>query len=531
MSLVLQFVAISLAAVILGAIVARRRSRSALAQHTQRTSTALRELRLEQRRRQGDALQRVRAEARSRRSEHREQHQELVSRLRARRVSALRRYHSVAAELEQARLRSEAQETRGDAFDLAKSQLKERRSTLEEREAAIEERLSAAAGTPVATVLEDWIRGTVERHRGAVERRCREREELDRAAHRELAREALERASNRYRGVSHLSRISNSLEVADEVFSALSDPSSSTYRNFVEFTGCELLAATNGNVLTVRGDDPLAREVARRSLKKLGEKLPAPANFQDTLQRIGDSVRREADIAGRKAVKLLGLKEVHADIVDLVGRLQFRLSYSQNQWKHSLEVGYLTGMLTAELGGRLVDGRRAGLMHDMGKALSHEREGSHAIIGAELAARCNESELVRNAIGAHHFDEDPASELAYAVIAADAVSGARPGARRASADNYGQRLRDIQRLASSADRAVWRVDVMQGGREVRVFVNGEEHGELEGHEKQNRNKTIPDREVEPLARSIAAALERELVYAGQIRVTVIRETRAAAVAR
>ncbi|HEX9101642.1 MAG TPA: HDIG domain-containing protein, partial [Polyangia bacterium] len=202
------------------------------------------------------------------------------------------------------------------------------------------------------------------------------------------------------------------------------------------------------------------------------------------------------------------------DIVKLVGRLNWRTSYTQNQWKHAVEAAFLCGMMANELGLDVKLARRAALMHDIGKALTHAIDGSHAVIGADYARRLGEAEVVANAIGAHHADEPVNSVYASLVAAADAMSGARPGARREQTDNYVQKLEDLERIGGSF-AGVERAFAVQGGREVRIYVQ-------EGR--------VNDERAVALSSEIAKRISDEMTFPGQIKVTVIRELRAVEVA-
>jgi ribonuclease Y len=279
----------------------------------------------------------------------------------------------------------------------------------------------------------------------------------------------------------------------------------------------------------VRGDDPLARELARRVLRQLAAlKDCDPDKIRAAARTLKMEVDREVQAAGRRAARVLEVGRLHPDILHLVGRLKYRLSYSQNQWRHSIEVGYLAGMMAEELGLDVAQARRGGLLHDIGKAMTHDHEGSHAVLGAEVARRCGEEEIVANAIGAHHNDEPPKSAIAHIVTAADAMSGARPGARRESVTQYLNRIQDLQRIASRSP-AVRRVDIMQAGREVRVVVAGEERGAIDASERHD-GPIVADADIQPLAQEIARSIQSELTFAGQIKVTVIRESRSVAIA-
>lgn len=422
-------------------------------------------------------------------------------------------------------------DARGERYDQGKRDAKRARARLEDLATRRIERLEERAEQRALPVRLDRVEAEVAAICRANESERRERLQRLEEDAVQRARDLLTAVIHRYDGESHLERIGNSIAVEPDVASAFGDPGSESARAFREQTGCELVVGAEGRSLTVRGDDPLGREAARRLLRRLLNRgTKAPRQIENEGRKVRQELEREVANAGARAVRRLGLIDVHPEIVDLIGRLKFRLSFSQNQWKHSIEVSHLTGLLAAELALEVVPARRAGLMHDMGKALTHERDGAHAIVGAEIAARCGESEAVRHAIGAHHYDEPPGTALAFLVIAADAMSGARPGARRESTTHYQDRIRDIERIAGR-EPGVLRIDVMQGGREVRVVVAGCEAGALPAHELVYGGLApLPDAEVYPLAQRIARAIEAEIPFTGQIRVTVIRESRAVSIA-
>ena len=266
-----------------------------------------------------------------------------------------------------------------------------------------------------------------------------------------------------------------------------------------------------GDAIRVEGLDGVGREVARRSVARMlrrpglrGAALTAAA------AEVTAEVEREIVEFGQRGFAMLKLERAHPEIVKLVGRLNFRTSYSQNQWEHCVEAGFLCGMLAAELGLDVKLARRAALLHDIGKALTHELDGSHAVIGADYARRFGESELIANAIGAHHTDEPFGSAYAHLVAAADAMSGGRPGSRRQTEDNHMAKLAEIERIARSF-RGVGEAFAVQGGREVRVYVEEER---------------VSDVAAGKLAADIAAVISREMTFPGQIKVTVIREFKA-----
>ncbi len=283
-----------------------------------------------------------------------------------------------------------------------------------------------------------------------------------------------------------------------------------------EVANITLTLADDQSSVRLEGQDSFGREIARRYIRKL-EKHGASFGKGDprsAVDKVKEDLEREVVELGRRAFKELEIQRAHPDIVKLVGRLNWRTSYTQNQWKHAVEAAFLCGMMANELGLDVKLARRAALMHDIGKALTHAIDGSHAVIGADYARRLGEAELVANAIGAHHADEPCNSVYASLVAAADAMSGARPGARREQTDNYVQKLEDLERIGGSF-AGVERAFAVQGGREVRIYVQ-------EGR--------VNDERAVALSSEIAHRISEEMTFPGQIKVTVIRELRAVEVA-
>ena len=288
-------------------------------------------------------------------------------------------------------------------------------------------------------------------------------------------------------------------------------------RTIEQAANIRLLFTDAKDALRLEGLDGVGREVARRTVTWMGRHTGAladPAAVAKAAKDIAQTLDRELMDLGKRAFANLEIPLAHAEIVALVGRLNYRTSFTQNQWKHAVEAAFLCGMMANELGLDLKLARRAALMHDIGKALTHELDGSHAVIGADYARRLGESEVVANAIGAHHTDEPFSSPLAYLVAAADAMSGARPGARRQMEDNYVARLDDLERITRSF-RGVEEAYAVQGGREVRIYVAEDK---------------VDDRAAIGLSSEIAKKISEEMTFPGQIRVTVIRELRAVEVA-
>jgi ribonucrease Y len=274
--------------------------------------------------------------------------------------------------------------------------------------------------------------------------------------------------------------------------------------------GVKLSLTDAADAVRLEGLDGVGREVARRSLTQIARRHLSGAGVAQVAREIAAELDREIADLGRRAFSVLEIPAAHGEIVRLVGRLNYRTSYTQNQWKHAVEAAFLCGMMADELRLDRKLARRAALMHDIGKALTHELDGSHAVIGADYARRLGEVEVVANAIGAHHTDEPFSSAYAYLVAAADAMSGARPGARRQTEDNHMAKLADLERL-TRAFPGVEEAFAVQGGREVRVYV---------------REDRVDDLGAVKLSSDIAETISREMTFPGQIKVTVIREFRA-----
>ena len=276
-------------------------------------------------------------------------------------------------------------------------------------------------------------------------------------------------------------------------------------------TGCDLIIDDTPEAITLSSFDQTRREVARMALERLiADGRIHPARIEETV----DKCRRELELTmkreGEKAVMDLGIHNLHPDLVKLIGRLKFRSSYGQNVLSHSMEVAWLAGLMAGVLGVNVNMARRAGLLHDIGKALDHEIEGSHVQIGVDICKKYRENPAIIHAVEAHHGDVEPKTPLAFIIMAADAISASRPGARRENMESYIKRLETLEALCNGFD-GVESSYAVQAGREVRILVQPDK---------------VSDDQVVLLARSIAKKIEDELEYPGQIKVSVIRESRA-----
>ena len=275
-------------------------------------------------------------------------------------------------------------------------------------------------------------------------------------------------------------------------------------------TGVDLIVDDTPEAITLSGFDPVRREIARITLEKLiMDGRIHPARIEELVNKVRKDVEQTIKDAGENACFDADIHNLHPELVKVLGRLKYRTSYGQNVLNHSLEVAYIASMLASEIGANAKIAKRAGLLHDIGKAIDHEVDGTHVSIGVELARKYKESEAVIHCIQAHHNDIEPQTIEAVLVQAADTISSARPGARRESLENYIKRLENLEKIATSFD-GIESAYAIQAGREVRVMVKPEQ---------------VDDARAEVLARDIAQKIEKELEYPGQIKVNVIRESR------
>lgn len=287
-------------------------------------------------------------------------------------------------------------------------------------------------------------------------------------------------------------------------------------RAFEAAAGVTVLVDDTPGAVVISGFDPVRREIAREAMSRLiQDGRIHPTRIEEVVTEVSREMEENVTRLGEDAVSRAGLPPMNPEIVKLLGRLHFRHSYAQNILDHSVEVSHLMALMAAELGVDIIAAKRAGLLHDIGKAVSHEMEGPHAVVGAELIKRHGESEAVVNGVASHHNDVSPVGPLGILVSAADAISASRPGARSETTATYLKRVEDLEKIAAQMP-GVEKTFAVQAGRELRVFVQPDQ---------------VNDEEAFILARRIATRIQNEMQYPGQIKITVIRETRCVEVAK
>ncbi len=427
--------------------------------------------------------------------------------------------------------REETLEKRLEAFERREVDLNRRDQVLRNREKAITDketerqalidearaRLEAVAGLTrdeaKRTLMDEMIgqaRQEAARHIRIVEEEARE--EADRRAKRIISI-AIERLAGEFvaeRTVSVLALPS------DEMKGRIIGREGRNIRAIEAATGVDIIIDDTPEAVVISCHNPIRREIARVALERLiSDGRIHPGRIEEVVRKAEQEVEESIKEAGQRALIEVGVHGVHPELSKLLGMLKYRYSYAQNVLMHSIEAAFICGAMAAELGLNEKQARRAALLHDIGKALTHEVEGSHALIGAELARKYGESAKIVNAIAAHHEEVKAETILAPLVDAADALSGARPGARREVLESYVKRLEDLETIARSF-KGVDKCFAVQAGREMRVIVEPNE---------------VSDEDATMLAREMARKIETDMTYPGQIRVTVIRETRATELAR
>lgn len=408
--------------------------------------------------------------------------------------------------------RAESQDKREHQLSSMQGQITKREKELEQMIEDERERLERLAGMTAdeaKAVLMNRIQDDVKHESAAYirEAEARAREEADKKA-RNIVGIAIQRVAADHTAESTVSVVHIP---SDDMKGRIIGREGRNIRAFEQLTGINLIIDDTPEAVILSSFDPVRREIGRITLESLiADGRIHPARIEEMFNKAETQVMQQVQEAGEQAAFDSGIHGLHSEIVRTLGRLKYRTSYGQNVLKHSLEVAHLAGVMASELGVDVKLCTRAGLLHDLGKAIDHEVEGPHAVIGADLARRMNEPKPVLHCIEAHHADVEPTTVEAVLVQAADAISAARPGARRETLESYIKRLEKLEAVAESHS-GVEKCYAMQAGREIRVMVKPDQ---------------IKDADAVVLARDIAKQIEEELEYPGQIKVMVIRESRA-----
>ena len=413
--------------------------------------------------------------------------------------------------------RVESLDAREHQLSSQQGQLDRRAKDLDAAEQKIDDRLEEVAGMTseeAKTELLDSVKDEVVHEEAKIIRDSEERvkAEADKTA-RGILSLAIQRVAADHTAETTVSTVHIP---SDDMKGRIIGREGRNIRSFEQLTGTSLIIDDTPECVTISCFDPVRREIARVTMENLiADGRIHPARIEEMYNKAEKLVNQRIQEAGEQAAFDTGIHDLHPELIKTLGRLRYRTSYGQNVLNHSLEVAYLSGVMASELGLDPVPAKRAGLLHDLGKAVDHEVEGSHAVIGADLARRFGEKPEIVHAIEAHHNDVEPTSVIDVLVQAADAVSAARPGARKESLDAYVKRLEKLEEIANS-HKGVERTYAIQAGREVRVMVEPEK---------------VDEAACVVLAHDIARQIEDEMQYPGQVKVVVIRESRAIDIAK
>ena len=420
--------------------------------------------------------------------------------------------------------REESLDRRNEALDKREHQLSSQQGQIEKKSRELNElyekqtdeleRIAELTREDAHRELLDKVRGEVTHEAATI---IRDSEQKVKAECHKTAQEIISLAIQRC-AADHTAEVTvTSVHIpSDDLKGRIIGREGRNIRTFEQVSGVNLVIDDTPETVVLSSFDPVRRETARVTLENLiADGRIHPARIEEMYQKAADLVQQRVREAGEQACFDTGIHDLHPEIVKTLGALRYRTSFGQNVLQHSIEVSELCAIMASELGVDVRVAKRAGLLHDLGKAIDHDVEGPHAVIGADLARRYGEKPVIVHAIEAHHGDVDPNTVLAVLVQAADAISASRPGARRESAENYIKRLEKLEEIANSHD-GVERTYAMQAGREVHVMVQPDK---------------ISDAESTVLAHNIAQQIEEEMEYPGQVRVVVIRESRAVDIAK
>ena len=411
-----------------------------------------------------------------------------------------------------------------DVLDDKAKQLEKRSEELGKLEAQLKEQIDAKivelekiAAMSANEAKEEWFKQVEQKMATEVTAYIKEKEDEAKSKASLYAKDIIAAAINRYSQEETIERTVNVVALpSEEMKGRIIGREGRNIKAIENATGVELIIDDTPEAITISCFDPVRREIARLSLETLiRDGRIQPGRIEEVVQKTKNELNEVIQKTGEDAIFELGLSRVNKEIIMMLGKLKYRTSYGQNALQHSLEVAHFAGMMAAELGLNQQLARRAGLLHDLGKAVDHEMEGSHVELGAKFAKKYGENATVVNAIESHHDDVEATSVISILVAAADTLSAARPGSRSETIENYIQRLEKLEEISKSFD-GVDKVFAIQAGREVRVIVKPDKVDDLASHK---------------LAREIKNKIETELTYPGHIKVTVIREVRANEIAK
>jgi len=386
-----------------------------------------------------------------------------------------------------------------------------------EKQVELSEKLTTVAAMTRDEAKEQLMKTMEEDARVGAAKSIRRIEEEAKEEAEKKAKRLIGIAIQRFAGEYVAEKTISSVELpSDEIKGRLIGREGRNIRAFEQICGVELIIDDTPEIVVISSFNVVRREIARMTIQKLiGDGRIHPAKIEEFHDKSRLELEAYLRDMGEKAQLEIGVHGIHPEILKLVGALNFRTSYTQNQYQHALEASFLAGCMAAELGFNVKQARRAALLHDIGKVLDSSAEGSHAVVGADFARKYGEHDEIVHAIRAHHDDEKPVSVLAHIVAASDALSGARPGARKALKESYVSRLTDIEEIVNSFE-GVSKSYAISAGREIRVLVE---------------NDKVDDEATVMLSRNISKKIEEQMSYPGTIKVTVVRETRAVAVAK
>jgi len=415
-------------------------------------------------------------------------------------------------------------EKKEDALTYREKELRNKEKEIEERKSFYErllreerEKLEALAQMTSEEAKQLLLKQVEEETRHEAAKLIRQIENEAKEEANKKAKEILALAINRYAGEFVTEKTVSVVPLpSEEMKGRIIGREGRNIRALEAATGIDVIIDDTPEVVVLSGFNPIRREVARLSLERLmADGRIHPARIEEVVNKTTQEVETAIRETGEQTCFDVGIHGLHPEIVKLLGKLKYRTSYGQNVLQHSMEVAFMAGIMASELGLDPKEAKRAGLLHDIGKAVDHEMEGPHALIGAELAKKYGETEAIVHAIAAHHEDVPPETVLAILVSAADTLSGARPGARKETLESYIKRIENLEKIAQSFN-GVCKAYAIQAGREVRIIVESE---------------LLNDEDITLLAHDVAKRIEQEMRYPGQIKVFVIREKRAIAYAK